>query len=322
MLAILLGIIVPSIQHAREEARRTACSDNLRAIGAAILEYHDSFGQLPSLETRDGKVDVVASPLRRILPSLDLSPGIHIPSTIEPYWADNSPDIGKTIIPQFTCPTNTTPKVVPAFGIEPLGLRIGGELATTDYRFSKGPNDSWCVPGSAYKFGPIDDAQLGMFGLNQRTRQSEITDGLGTTIAMGEGAFGTIVSSRPLNPGKPATIDIRLDSFAYWIAPRINTSADRDAHRIVATSLYATTRVEMNAPYVTETLAELAALDDCRPSSEEGLHRVSGFRSVHQAGGMFLFADGSVHFLQQEIDPGLFRAFSTIRGGESIYFGK
>ncbi len=60
-----------------------------------------------------------------------------------------------------------------------------------------------------------------------------------------------------------------------------------------------------------------AGAGDCRGSlSNPGQpHRVPNFRSDHPSGGNFLFADGSVHFIAEDVDMDLYRALSTVAGG-------
>jgi prepilin-type N-terminal cleavage/methylation domain-containing protein/prepilin-type processing-associated H-X9-DG protein len=97
-----------------------------------------------------------------------------------------------------------------------------------------------------------------------------------------------------------------------------------------------------NKPLVVHTLidfgggdetAALAVLTDCRPSmawsngqfpqldlpdNSTGTDRTSNFRSDHSGGANFLFADASVHYIQDGVEPQTYRAMSTIRGGESF----
>jgi hypothetical protein len=47
---------------------------------------------------------------------------------------------------------------------------------------------------------------------------------------------------------------------------------------------------------------------------------LSGFRSDHSGGGFFLFADGSTHFVRQDVEQYVYTALSTIAGGESVQF--
>ena len=324
VFAVLLGILVPAVQRAREQARRDACRDNLRMVGMALSEYHDIWGCLPPTIASDGKLDIGTSP--HALIALGLWQAYH-PLGYDPkvHWSKASAEVAGTVFPEFLCPSRTHPEVVSSPSLGLLGLPVGSEFATTDYLLSKGPNDSWCLPEGPHKFGPVANDVRGAFGLGQVTRLKDIADGQGTTMVMGEGAAGprwpTIRRDRPLEPYRHPTTGEAAESYNFWISPRINTTKDQAQHGLVMTGLFGTTAVPLNNRYIMETLADSEALDDCRPSAKGGPHRTSGFRSEHQAGGMFLFADGTVHFLHENLDSGLYRAFSTIQGEETIHFG-
>jgi prepilin-type processing-associated H-X9-DG protein len=61
--------------------------------------------------------------------------------------------------------------------------------------------------------------------------------------------------------------------------------------------------------------------DDRSGDNSSGADWVSGFRSLHSGGGNFLFCDGSVRFLMQNISAPVYRSLSTYTGGEVIASG-
>lgn len=326
VLAILLGILVPAVQQSREDARRTACGDHLRVIGSGLAAYHDTWKELPPILC-DRELTIRHSPFALITDHITQQPGrtgVACRYDSNRPWRDQSTETARCLIPEFLCPSNTHPEVVSSEAFARLEFPVGTEFATADYILSKGPNDSWCLPDGPFKYGPILDTARGVFGLNQQTSLADIKDGTSQTIMIGEGATGPgwrLVSSKPFDPNKPFTHPDVVEPYGYWISPRINTTNEREKLHIVTSGIYGTTSLRMNERNVTETFADSAGLDDCRPSEKGGPHKIAGFRSDHDVGSMFLFADGSTHFLHQDIDPGLFDAFGSIRGTESIYFG-
>ncbi len=74
----------------------------------------------------------------------------------------------------------------------------------------------------------------------------------------------------------------------------------------------------INKRPVTDSFYKLSsgAFFDCRASVDGGPHRVTNFRSYHSGGASFLFLDGAVNFLSENIDMGVYRGVSTLQGGE------
>lgn len=120
IIGILVSLLLPAVQSAREAARRMSCSNNERQITIALLNYHDTFKSFPP-GTIGGWGHSWAA---NILPQLEqqaLSEGI--PWADAPNWYDTDPDslyvqnLARTQLPVFRCPSQPGPKQMSWSGI-------------------------------------------------------------------------------------------------------------------------------------------------------------------------------------------------------------
>lgn len=235
IIGVLVALLLPAVQSAREAARRMSCSNNLRQIGLSLHNYHDAFKQFPEQGAGFSDIgdDVPGGSWARseISSQRNLSVLVGILPFIEQQalWeqianplginADGSlrnvpwPSMGPTPFRQFNyrpwvtevsafrCPSD------PGVGLPAMGR--------TNYGVSMGDTTHW-----AFLWGPFnDELQLdtghvlhlrasarGVFIPRTKTQFRDILDGLSNTIAMGEFATGLgdrDVRTQPLNWATP-----------------------------------------------------------------------------------------------------------------------
>jgi len=320
VIALVLAIGVHFIQEARNTARFTGCRENLRQIGAALANYTDAHRVLPVVTLIGPGFQLAHSPQSLLLAYLPEGHALSY-NPARP-WFEQSAGIGAMTVPVFRCPASSHRDPVDAYQAPRMRCPLGNALGTTDYVASRGSNDSWCVDKGV---SGVASAERGAFEIGRPVRLSDVTDGLSTTIVFGEGTAGVgwpiAVRGSIGRTALDAAGGRPVPAYNFWCWPFLNTVDDQDRTRIVATSVFGTTATPLNRRPVAETLVDTDKLDDCAiDSSNRTVSSMSGFRSDHSGGGFFLFADGSTHFVSQDVGQSVYTALSTIAGGESVQF--
>jgi prepilin-type N-terminal cleavage/methylation domain-containing protein/prepilin-type processing-associated H-X9-DG protein len=340
IVGILLALLLPAVQRAREAAGRARCQSNLQQIGLALHSFHDSYGFLPpGLITEGDQQDCYHTGFTYLLPFLEQD-NIYRLYQLDKQWydADNYTAVEQQV-PIFYCPSNRSSGLLNMTPyMEQWGAPLPPYLGACDYVLCKGANaclwtDTSRIPPQAKGlfnealFGSLAytrGGRTGFFMPQQAVRFASVTDGLSNTFAVGEAAGGNsyyvVADIRNLSQpvvepfiNGPATMD------QAWAA----ASMGDYQHPWYAGILGVTAQIGFGPEPMDEPMNRRPGMPtllghDPTGSNATGRDRVSGFRSMHLVGCNFLFADGSVHFLPQAIAPVVYRALSTYAGGEVV----
>lgn len=198
IIGVLVALIMPAVQSAREAASRTQCQNNLKQLGLAAQEYHDAYGSFPSgwyCWAEDGNcVPQAASPyMWNGLTGLfrDLEAGnaySNLNFDLSPYAIDNRTAI-RFSMTVFTCPSNR--KALPIEVKQQNGPTSTTSLfiGPSDYR---GNMAAGMIEGATDPTDPDSYSyDNGIFYRNSRTSLNEIKDGTSSTLLIGETLSGT-----------------------------------------------------------------------------------------------------------------------------------
>ncbi len=301
IIAVLIALLLPAVQAAREAARRAQCLNNLKQIGIALHNYHDSMGTFPPgyLSLMDpvtfdndgpgwGWASFSLSQMEQgpVYNSINFVMGIEFPA---------NQTARLTVIASFLCPSDAwrldTFTVVDSTttGTSP-GAPIC-DVASSNYVGSVGSGD----PSSLYPYiiddddgPPGRDNGNGLFFRNHSITIAWITDGTSQTFAAGE-------RSQNL-------------SRASWTGAVTNAAVP-----LIALQAEAGLDPEGGGALVLSHTGEGHG-----PNSPSGLAHGDQYWAMHPGGANFLFADGSVRFIKEQIGFSIFQALATRAGGEVL----
>ncbi len=326
IIGILIALLLPAVQAAREAARRMQCANNLKQCGIALHNYHSSHKVFPGItdtlflfsvqakllpyveqESLHSLIDYKEAALQGSAGAMTLNP-VHV-------------DAVKFRISMFRCPSDGESDIF-------LGTSENNgdnPLAGNNYRVcvGSGPNRTYAMQ---WKSDVKSDA---LFHYGSKTSFANMTDGSSNTLAMAESLLGNQSSAAPGDIRRQiAAATTASLSFAGGVIPDLGDVPPWETYKNdIDDTKWAGNRGStwfLGRPRFTTFITYLPPnpkYPDFRPSAGGASDLVLTFaRSNHTGGVNTLFGDGSVHFIADTIDAVPFQAMATINGGESVSF--
>jgi hypothetical protein len=274
-----VGLLLPAVQAAREAGRKSTCKNNLKQMGLALHNYHDIHGAFP--------LGVCGSQTSRFSDDGYGWAVSLLPQLEEQPLYDRIDPTGEPGV--FTLTWQRTQMIIP-----------GGDTVLPVFRCPTSVLPSHVDVGVVFRMGyatsdykgcngtgdsgiffKVLDGIMAQGGPYTRVRAADVTDGLSQTIAFGESAYYIEFRDWPIWMGGPATDEPVL--------------------------------FKTQPPSVINCAAKEKSLEGMRRSADDDC----AF-SWHDGGAFFAFADGSVHFLPEDIDIDTYYNMGTKNDGNVL----
>lgn len=310
IIAILIALLLPAVQQAREAARRSQCKNNLKQLGIAVYNYHDTYnmfpaGGYPHVGHDGGELNMDGSSAstdrgRRhsgfvmMLPYIDQAPRYEQISSINfraRAWSGHA--FWRDTIPALVCPSDT------------LQDRNNSGQGQTNYMFSRGDscwdhNPDWGGNSGRGLRGAFPSIQQNGSGRSMRER--DITDGTSNTIFMSERIQAKPDSNRIEDGGtcrqngggmreNPASVLANIDPLTRTYTKPIGAWGGARWNDGAPAFTGCTTILGPNKGSFTQNNWD----------GEDGIYEPS---SKHPGGVQCLMGDGSVRFISDAINTG------------------
>lgn len=312
VIGLVVGLLLPAVQSAREQARKTLCANRLRQIGVAYQNFESAHGRFPPSVARTPTATPPQAMMSDfypksahyyLLPFLELA-GLYEQIAFESdVWSGSDPvkssrnqALIEHPVPAFVCPS------------DPGAIAPGA----VSYLISHGTS---CLGYTTPDYSAPNTVQRGVAA---GVRTADIVDGMSSTVAFSERLIGDhdrtkYTPSRDLAYvpvlRRVSLPDILPDGIRQICSTQVQS---HQAHgSFVSTGwlfgYFATTSYN-------HVLPPNSAIPDCA-SASGGVGAYSA-RSLHPGGVFVLFADGAVDFISETIDQMIWRAVGSIEGQE------
>ncbi|MCC7418787.1 MAG: DUF1559 domain-containing protein [Planctomycetaceae bacterium] len=299
IIAILIALLLPAVQQAREAARRSQCQNNLKQMVLALHNYVSTHEVFPI-----GGVDANGNDVHQgdgegaggnwavfLLPFLEEEgyyqlaiPFLNSSEPVDSYVIGSSitaTSFGHKQPKGMLCPSHE-------LNSRPLGTLTNSGIEA----MSRGNYGACYGSGTFARSNYTSKATGGIFATNSGTLIADVRDGLSHTVALGELRY---------------TSDSDVDSRGCWVWGAMGASAFSNN-----TSPNSTTADVIPGCSTSTTLFPCA-------TSTTWTSHVAAMRSMHMGGAYAGFGDGSVKFISENINTAIWRALGTRNGGETSH---
>ncbi len=305
IIGILVSLLLPAVQQAREAARRTQCRNNLKQVGLALHNYLDSFGRFAPVSVLPaGRTFEPYSGHVRLLPYLEQSnlAGL-IDWNVSSEFTTN-PVAAKTRVSVYMCPSevNDRQRITPTLIHYPL-----------NYGFNEG---TWFIYDPVT--GNVGD---GAFHPNRAFRAADLTDGLSNVLGAAE-----VKAFQPnlWDTGNPSTIGVNPPATPAAAAAFYGGTFDSNGHTewvegdVHESGFTTTFTPNAKVPYTVGSTTYSIDITSMRDGESTTLPTYAAVtaRSFHTGIVNVMLMDGSVRSVSDNLDLNVWRSLGTRAGGE------
>ena len=328
IIAVLIGLLLPAVQQAREAARRAQCANNLKQLGIALHNYHDSMRTFPpnlcpggtAYNYSAGGWGVLAflNPYleqTNIYNLMDLSLPTYVRVGSVTTVAGGDPNTIKavsSIVQTFLCPSDIGKPVDGGYGVTQMG--------PTNYCANQGSGIDTIGGLVAMNGSPI--GADGVFFADSRIRLEDITDGTSSTAAFSESLLGAGADSVTT---LPTTVDPRRVygylGYTTGIILTDTACATPAFYNLAQRRQFAWYAGEIRCASYNHYYAPNSKSMDCVFNNADYGYTAMGWkgaRSLHPGGVNMLMCDGAVRFTGNQVDRLVWQAVATRAGREIV----
>jgi prepilin-type N-terminal cleavage/methylation domain-containing protein/prepilin-type processing-associated H-X9-DG protein len=326
IIAVLIALLVPAVQKVRESAARSQCQNNLKQLGLALHNYHDAYNVLPPAKINSGSSSLGANTPNYYKPGSAYVVYNHTGWLLLLPYLEQA-DIYRQFdftYPASNCAFNTSGancnQGMLANGGLPNANHINAQLVSIDLAVFNCPGDPGNPLGnptttlasssqayaeftgrrtnylfSSFRFHDysnpykVSTAGTGMFGNNGAARFKQVTDGLSTTLMVGES---------------------RQEGCSDLYGPRWGSGTHTAVHGHVNDAFH-----RINYPCGSDPACNCGGP---LPVPRNLLQYAWGFGSWHPGGANFVMGDGAVLYLTDDLPLATLQGLASINAGETV----
>jgi prepilin-type N-terminal cleavage/methylation domain-containing protein/prepilin-type processing-associated H-X9-DG protein len=336
IIGVLVALLLPAIQSAREAARRTSCNNNLKNLGIAALNFHDSHKKLPTSNRAAGVTNAPRYAWATLMLPYFEEQNVYDQYDFKSNWSKPTAANNKAIpnatlvatrLSVFECPS------VPEDG------RLDGDLqywsqGYSDWKSSQcaAPTDyapiaqvertlvTWTDASgqSVVDQDPTPTTQLdrtGMLLRNTNATLKQVTDGTSNTILLAESAGRPYVYRKGGRVGDLPTNRVNGGGWARPASEFGLFGSSIDGGSFPGECAVNCTNGE---DYLKNGTNDMSIVPLTLGSIAYGTNGTSETFAFHPGGANILFGDGSVHFLGDDISIRVYARLVTRKGGEIV----